>query len=348
MRSWSEGRARVPASVVALTLFLAACGQVPRPQAGHRPPPQTQAGNPSDSRPGPVVRQPASDTPVKIGRPYQVAGVWYTPADETGYDEVGYASWYGDAFHGASTANGERFDMDTVSAAHKTLPLPSYVEVTALDTGRTLLVRVNDRGPFVANRIIDLSRRSAEMLGIARKGVARVRVRRVQPNETDRLALRKGEPAAERPYVAQSELAALDTRFRSWLAAQQEEQARLERVRQEQQRQAAAMAAPAVTAAQPSVQVSAASLAPYPTPTSGGGLSAASIGGWFVQVGAYGDRVRADGLAAALGATIESVGNIHRVRIGPYFDETIALAALARVQRDGYGEARLIRPRAEN
>jgi rare lipoprotein A len=104
------------------------------------------------------------DTPVKIGRPYQVRGKTYVPADDADYDQVGYASWYGPG-QGGRTANGEKFKQNRVGAAHKTLPLPSYVEVTALATGKRIIVRVNDRGPFVDGRIIDLSRGAAEELG---------------------------------------------------------------------------------------------------------------------------------------------------------------------------------------
>lgn len=116
-----------------------------------------------------------------VGEPYQVAGRWYTPRVETGYDRTGYASWYGANFHGRLTANGEVFDQNAVTAAHPTLPLPSYVRVTNLGNNRSLIVRVNDRGPFVADRMIDLSRKSAEMLGYINKGVARVRVQYVGP-----------------------------------------------------------------------------------------------------------------------------------------------------------------------
>ena len=119
---------------------------------------------------------------IKIGKPYDVGGVRYTPADDRDYDEHGIASWYGPGFHALSTANGERYDQDDITAAHKTLPLPSWVEVENLDNGRKLIVRVNDRGPFVAGRIIDLSRRSAQLLGVDRAGLARVRVRRVYPD----------------------------------------------------------------------------------------------------------------------------------------------------------------------
>lgn len=112
----------------------------------------------------------------KIGTPYQVAGIWYYPAENYSYDETGIASWYGAEFHGRATANGEPYDMNALTAAHKTLPMPSFVRVTNLENGRSLVVRVNDRGPFVNGRIIDLSRRSAQLLGMQDKGTAKVRV----------------------------------------------------------------------------------------------------------------------------------------------------------------------------
>lgn len=113
----------------------------------------------------------------KLGNPYKVAGRWYTPREDPGYDRQGIGSWYGDDFHGRRTANGEIFDRYALSAAHPTLPLPSYAYVTNLQNGRTILVRVNDRGPYVAGRIIDLSHASARALGYDNHGHARVRVR---------------------------------------------------------------------------------------------------------------------------------------------------------------------------
>ncbi|WP_279386493.1 septal ring lytic transglycosylase RlpA family protein [Phenylobacterium hankyongense] len=113
----------------------------------------------------------------KIGKPYQVGGVWYTPKAQPNYDEVGLASWYGPQHQGKPTANGERFDLNRVTAAHKTLPLPSVVEVTNLDNGKRIHVRVNDRGPFVSGRIIDLSQEAARELGFEGRGLAHVRVR---------------------------------------------------------------------------------------------------------------------------------------------------------------------------
>lgn len=113
----------------------------------------------------------------KLGKPYMIAGRWYTPRHEPGYDRTGIASWYGDDFHGRKTANGEIYDMNALTAAHPTLPLPSFAYVTNLQNGRTILVRINDRGPYVGDRIIDLSRASARALGTAGQGLGRVRVR---------------------------------------------------------------------------------------------------------------------------------------------------------------------------
>lgn len=145
--------------------------------------------------------RPVSDTPVRIGPPYTVRGATYVPAAQPGYDYLGYASWYGSE-SGNRTANGERFRADWITAAHRDLPLPSYVEVTALDSGRTILVRINDRGPFTrAARIIDLSRGAASLLGMKAQGEAAVRVRIVEPPEAERAQLRKGKPAIERPRV---------------------------------------------------------------------------------------------------------------------------------------------------
>lgn len=152
---WARG-----ALAVGLLSLLAACAGGARPDVGRIP----------------VVTDPA---PIVSGtmRPYQIRGRWYQPAEQPGYDETGTASWYGDQFNGRPTATGERFDMHALTAAHKTLPLPGLVEVTNLSNGRRIVVRVNDRGPFVDGRIIDLSRGSAEALGMLQAGVAEVRVR---------------------------------------------------------------------------------------------------------------------------------------------------------------------------
>lgn len=170
------------AVILAAALVLAGCGS-------------------QQQRLGAAVRAPPG---VKIGKPYQVFGVTYFPSDDRSYDERGIASWYGPGFHALSTANGERYDQDDVTAAHKTLPMPSWVEVENLDNGRRLTVRVNDRGPFVAGRIIDLSRRSAQLLGVDRPGTARVRVRRVFPGAAQIAAATPPQlvpPVATQPEV---------------------------------------------------------------------------------------------------------------------------------------------------
>jgi rare lipoprotein A len=116
-----------------------------------------------------------------VGKPYQVAGRWFTPREQPDYDRTGTASWYGEAFHRRMTANGEYFDMNTLTAAHATLPLPSYVLVTNLENNRHVVVRVNDRGPFVDTRVIDVSKRAADELGYRMQGTARVRVQYLGP-----------------------------------------------------------------------------------------------------------------------------------------------------------------------
>ena len=112
----------------------------------------------------------------KVGSPYQINGVWYYPKEDPFYDETGIASWYGEDFHGKATANGEVYNMNALTAAHRTLPMPVIVRVTNLDNGRSIRLRVNDRGPYARGRIIDVSRRAAELLGFIDNGTARVRV----------------------------------------------------------------------------------------------------------------------------------------------------------------------------
>jgi len=112
----------------------------------------------------------------RVGKPYMVAGRVYVPEEDVNYREEGLASWYGEDFHGRLTANGEVFDMGSLSAAHPTLPMPCYVRITNLGNGKSLIVRVNDRGPYHGNRVMDVSSRAAELLEFKSSGVARVRV----------------------------------------------------------------------------------------------------------------------------------------------------------------------------
>jgi rare lipoprotein A len=138
----------------------------------------------------------------RIGKPYTVGGRVYVPEEDVNYRAEGLASWYGDDFHGRQTANGEVFDMGSLTAAHPTLPMPCYARVTNLGNGKSLIVRVNDRGPYAGNRLIDVSNRAAELLDFKGNGVARVRVEYVGPapleGSDDRqlvATLRTGEPA---------------------------------------------------------------------------------------------------------------------------------------------------------
>lgn len=134
--------------------------------------------------PGFVNGKPVHPT-VKMGDPYRINGETYVPKYEPAYVEEGMASWYGPGFHGKSTANGERFDTAALTAAHRTLPMPSMVKVTNLSNGKSIMVRVNDRGPFAHNRIIDLSKAAAEKLDMIRTGTAKVRVE-YMPAETEK------------------------------------------------------------------------------------------------------------------------------------------------------------------
>ena len=133
----------------------------------------------------------------KIGKPYTVAGKTYVPAEDPDYEETGTASWYGDGFHGGPTANGEVYDMHQLTAAHKTLPMPSYAYVHNPVNGRTIMVRVNNRGPFKGNRIIDLSREAARLLDFKHRGLATVRVTYAGRAPLD------GNDSAERAFLAQ-------------------------------------------------------------------------------------------------------------------------------------------------
>ncbi len=154
-------------------------------------------------------RVPKGGGVYRVGKPYVVAGRTFVPEENTSYRSEGLASWYGRDFHGRQTANGEVFDMESITAAHPTLPMPSYVRVTNLSNKSSLIVRVNDRGPFHGNRVIDLSHKTAELLGFKSSGVARVRVEyigraAIEGSDDRRLAatLRHGEPAPAPILVA--------------------------------------------------------------------------------------------------------------------------------------------------
>lgn len=279
----------------------------------------------------------------KVGKPYQVGGIWYVPQEDPSYDRRGIASWYGDAFHLKATANGEVFDMNTVSAAHTTLPLPSMVEVTNLENGRKLVVRVNDRGPFVDNRIIDLSREAAIQLGFHRAGLANVRVRYVGPapllGPADGLRTASAKPlptrAAGLPTMAVASAGAI--------APAAEPPPRLAVARLEP---VSSQPLPPITGS----EISSASL--YPTPAANPlAMAQAPAAGLRIQAGAYSSQVNAQRAVAQLSsagsASIETVQRdgmmLYRVVMPAPADEAAAYALRDRVAGIGFAEARVVR-----
>jgi rare lipoprotein A len=293
------------------------------------------------------------DTPVKLGRPYTVGGRVYAPADDTQYDRTGLASWYGNREQGHSTANGERFDRRRVSAAHPTLPMPSYVAVTRLDTGRTMLVRINDRGPYARDRILDLSEEAARQLGIDRAGTALVRVRRVTPTAQQRDALRRGYPVmlASAPPSAPPSRAyrPAPTNAVPMTPAPYEAPA--------------PYATPAPVPPPPNAEYlpepagepdtlappsSVRSQPPITPPTTAPRPVAAPSSSREILVATPSDPDAADALASALSAEhgrAVSAGTGYRVVTGPYPDEAARAAALARLRARGYqGAAALDAP----
>ena len=147
-----------------------------------------------------AVSGPQGDGVYKVGQPYQINGIWYHPEEDFNYDKVGVASWYGPGFDGQLTANGEIYDQNALTAAHPTLQMPSLVRVVNLENGRSVVVRINDRGPFARDRIIDVSHRAAELLGFLDQGTARVRVQ-VLTQESYAIAV-EARGGADGPVVA--------------------------------------------------------------------------------------------------------------------------------------------------
>lgn len=315
-----------------------------------------------------------TDYPVKIGEPYELGGVTYTPSDAFNYDETGYASWYGEELAGRNTANGEVFNANAISGAHRTLPLPSYAEVTALDTGKTILVRLNDRGPSTPNRLIDLSYGAAKQLGVIEKGAFPVRVRRVNPPEAERAVLRQGQPVAMRMETPESLLVPLRRKLDGKpkpVAAQAKAPTITDKAKPELEKpkpvavakspkptkpaaapRPAAQSDPAgrfivegegakpATVASANGDQRATPAPPSPTPK-----QATAGGAYFVQVAAFGSRARADELARRIGASTVASGDgkLFRVRYGPYANADAAQQGLTLARRNGYQGARILR-----
>ena len=245
----------------------------------------------------------------KVGNPYQIGGKWYYPKEDPNYEGVGTASWYGLDFHGRRTANGEIYDMDSLSAAHPTLPLPTFAKVRNLKNGREVVVRVNDRGPYAQGREIDLSKRAAELLGFQQQGTTQVKVTylgRAPLNGGDGW-VDNGQYAANAPRPA---------------------------------------AVPERRISDRPVQVaSSAPMSPMPSMPSMRATGALS----YIQVGSFRDAVNADRLRQSLAAIgqvdvdpVDVAGTTYfRVRVGPLAGDR-AMEALESVRRAGAPGARLV------
>jgi len=264
-----------------------------------------------------------------VGAPYKVAGRRFTPREQPRYDATGPASWYGEDFNHRMTSNGEWFNMNDLTAAHPTLPLPSYVKVTNLDNGSEIVVRVNDRGPFVGPRIIDMSKRSAEVLGFKDKGKARVRVQYIG-----------AAPLNDRG----SHLAAMNrglqqgTPLKAMIAAADRSEATMVA--------SAAPVSPPV-AAQPEFVLTAAA----PVPQMVVPQATASVdGSYYIQVGSFSDAGNAEMARASFAnvwpvqvVTASASGSeVYRVRIGPIAGETDAMTALQDAIGHGHPDANVI------
>jgi len=272
----------------------------------------------------------------KVGNPYQIDGIWYYPKVDYEYDETGIASWYGPNFHGKTTANGEIYDMNALTAAHRTLPMPSIVEVTNLENGRKIRLTVNDRGPYAKGRIIDISRKGAQLLGFQVNGTAKVRVR-VLADESRALArqIQGGDLLAQEGTpitVEKLPKAGVDAQA---LPAPGEEAAPPPQPASAEQ-QVAALELPQTESIRPAEEV--VTVEP---------VSTTSV---FIQAGAFSQFDNANRASAIL-ANVGSVNispvlingrDLFRVRVGPVATIEQADMLLEQVIAAGYVDARII------
>jgi len=303
-------------AALVLALTAAACATRPAP-----PPLKPNA-----------VSLPSSAGIYKIGNPYQQDGIWYYPHEQPDYDETGIASWYGADFHGKRTANGETYNLNDLTAAHRTLPMPVNVRVTNLDNGRSLIVRVNDRGPFSRGRIIDVSQRAAELLGFKLQGTARVRV-----TYMGRALLPGGREIEETPPEIASAVAAAPT----------------SKVDMSALNIVPGTVAPPVTVGELPPPPVADRLAPLPEePVTGQVMQVPvpRVTHLYVQAGAFSSKANADRLkgklAPAGGVLLSPISRggqtLYRVRMGPFDDLAAADAALARAVKLGSNDAQIV------
>lgn len=266
----------------------------------------------------------------KVGSPYQIKGTWYYPAEDYEYSETGIASWYGPGFHGKDTANGEEYDQNDLTAAHRTLPMPSAVRVTNLENGRSIVLRINDRGPFARGRIIDVSRRGAQLLGFEKNGVAKVKVD-ILPSESRQLKVAAINGSSQQIQVAASPReSVVSTPLPSTTQSR----------------------APVSRAPVASAPVRAEALPPTRQPILDDEVDVLPVSptGIYVQAGAFSrleNALRMRDELFEMGPTqisryAVSGTEIYRVRIGPLETVDVADATLTRVVNAGVSEAQLI------
>ena len=289
----------------------------------------------------------------KVGAPYVIDGVTYTPMEEFAHVETGVASWYGPGFHGKYTANGEVYDQSDRTAAHRTLQMPSVVRVTNLDNGRSTVVRVNDRGPYARGRVIDVSRAAAEELNMTHSGTAHVRIEQLgmESQALKDIALNGGGAGEQRealdkfiagrrgppPVAATAQAVPPPT---PPVTVQPTPPPTLPTQR-----------SPAVT---PFVASGSAGTGQAPAPPTVATLASAAVahpaGGFYVQTGSFstmGNAERQRGLLSSYGAPEISQASsggreVYRVRLGPYTTPDAAGIVADRLKRSGYGDARVV------
>ncbi|RUP81966.1 septal ring lytic transglycosylase RlpA [Alteromonas sp. KS69] len=242
-------------------------------------------------------------------RPYKVLGKHYTPLTSgKGFEEVGYASWYGQKFHGHLTSNGETYNMFAMSAAHKTLPLPSYVRVTNLNNDKQAIVRVNDRGPFHDNRIIDLSYAAAVKLGYHNKGTAKVKIEVIHFDPENNVTVGINPTVSYDEYIGIAPLPS-----------------------------ALASTSPVTPSSEVAASTSAQSDNLQQT--------SISLDGYFIQVAALSNQKKAESISNVLSALYQVpthmpvVGNVYKLQLGPIEDEALAHELLEQLKQNGYPQA---------
>lgn len=313
--------------------------------------------------------QQSSEGKYKVGNPYKIGSVWYYPKEDFRLTETGIASWYGPTFHGKKTANGEIYDQYELTAAHRTLPMPSLVRVTNLENGRAVVVRINDRGPFARGRIIDVSQRAAELLGFIGPGTARVRVE-VMERESRQIAeaARRGMDVSRMTETDLNRMGVQPVDYRQpvRVAAASTDVERMPEIRGNAVMLPDSLKTPTITVEElsapggrPAMRAPSPAAAPVSGHVEQGKFMPDPVvaqmpvqpTGLFVQAGAFGVRENAErmkqqlsGIAPIVIEPVSSNGKqLYRVKLGPLSSVTEADKVLEKVVRAGNNGARVTR-----